>query len=62
MHQSLKRKLVVFARQRLMQQALCHGRINTPGLLRDAADALNENALTIGLCAAICGHIAAQCR
>jgi glycogen phosphorylase len=45
-HKSLKRKLVTFARLRLIQQALREG--GSPQSLRDAADALREDALTIG--------------
>jgi starch phosphorylase len=45
-HASLKRKLVRFARQRLVQQALRQS--GSPQAIREAEDALREDALTIG--------------
>ena len=45
-HASLKRKLITFVRQRLIQQALRHG--GSPELLLYASDALREDVLTIG--------------
>ena len=44
-HGTLKRKLVRFVRQRLTEQAIRHG---DAAALRNASDALDEHALTIG--------------